>query len=209
MIVQKSKNETELLVFAIIATALNTRRRGHVNFLPYISCACTMAKIANFILFFLNRPSYGLSYSVVILAHMLMFPKPRYRGPDQVTYFVGDDFERELTKDPKANWLIEFYETWNPDCNDFAGVFSELSAKFANEKLKFGKIDVSRSPKVAEKHQVVSSMTSRTLPTLILFKNGKESLRRPVLDSRRRVVPFSFSYVSTRIRAHRSRSTSA
>lgn len=46
-----------------------------------------------------------------------------------MTYFLGDDFEKELSKDKKVVWLIEFYATWNPDCNEFASVFSELSAK--------------------------------------------------------------------------------
>lgn len=42
---------------------------------------------------------------------------------------MGDEFERTLAKDDKVKWLIEFYATWNPDCNEFANVFSELSAK--------------------------------------------------------------------------------
>ena len=98
---------------------------------------------------------YGLTYSIVLLskynarvfkilvlrqgairtndpmitAHMLLFPKPRYKGSDNVTYFMGEEFERTLAKDKKVKWLIEFYATWNPDCNEFASVFSELSAK--------------------------------------------------------------------------------
>lgn len=89
---------------------------------------------------------------------------------------------------------MEFYATWNPDCTDFAGVFCELSAKFGSKQLRFGKIDVARSPKVAEKYNVVPSMTSRTLPTLIMFKDGREFMRRPLVDTRDRLVPFSFSY---------------
>lgn len=73
--------------------------------------------------------------------------------------------------------------------------FSNL--RFANKSLKFAKIDISRSPKLAEKYSVVSSLTSRTLPTLILFKDGREFMRRPLMDTRNRVVPFSFSYVSS------------
>lgn len=68
--------------------------------------------------------------------------------------------------------------------------------RYATKNLKFGKIDVSRSTKIAEKYNVKSSITSRTLPTLILFKDGHEYMRRPLMDSRDRVIPFSFSYVS-------------
>lgn len=70
------------------------------------------------------------------------------------------------------------------------------TARFASKNLKFGKIDVSRSPKTAEKYNVISSVTSRTLPTLILFKEGQASIQRPLMDTRKRVIPFSFSYVS-------------
>jgi thiol-disulfide isomerase/thioredoxin len=131
-------------------------------------------------------------------AHILLFPKPKYKGPENVTYFLGDEFEKELTKDKKVRWLIEFYATWNPDCNEFAGVFGELSAKYANKNLKFGKIDVARSPKIADKYNIIASVTSRTLPTLILFRDGREFMRRPLIDTRERVVPFSFSFVSIR-----------
>lgn len=47
-----------------------------------------------------------------------------------------------------------------------------------------------------EKYNIVTSVTSRTLPTLIMFKDGREYMRRPLLDTRERVVPFSFSFVS-------------
>lgn len=133
---------------------------------------------------------------------MLLFPKPKYKGPEKVTYFMGDEFEKELIADKKVKWLIEFYATWNPDCNEFASVFGELSAKYANKNLKFGKIDVARSPKIAEKYDITASVTSRTLPTLILFKDGREFTRRPLIDTRDRMVPFSFSYVSVGLKSH-------
>ncbi|KAG9510557.1 Thioredoxin-related transmembrane protein 2-like protein, partial [Fragariocoptes setiger] len=186
--------ETELLVFTAIAVAFRTRRRGHVNFLPYLSSACSMAKFGNFVLFFYAKPLYGLIYSMCILAHMLLLPKPRYKGPENVTYFVGEEFEKELAKNNGVDWLIEFYAGWNPDCNEFAGVFAELSARYSTKKLRFGKIDVSRCPKAAEKYHINTSVSTRELPTLILFSNGVETFRRPLTDARGRVVPFSFSY---------------
>lgn len=186
--------ERELLMFTCILIAFKTRRRGHVNFLPYLSSACTMAKFSNFILFFYVKPIYGFTYSAVLLTHILLFPKPKYKGPDHVTYFIGEEFERRLAADKSSIWLVEFYATWNPDCTEFASVFKELSAKYATNNLKFGKIDVTRSPKIAEKYDISDSVTTRTLPTVILFKNGREHMRRPLIDNRNRPVPFSFSY---------------
>lgn len=75
--------------------------------------------------------------------------------------------------------------------------FKLKSRRYGSKTLKFGKIDVARSPKLVEKYNIVTSVTSRTLPTLIMFKDGREYMRRPLLDSRQRVVPFSFSFVSS------------
>lgn len=63
------------------------------------------------------------------LVHALLFPKPKYKGPDKITYFLGDEFEKKLAQDKTTRWMIEFYASWNPDCNQFSGVFSELSTK--------------------------------------------------------------------------------
>lgn len=186
--------EKELLMFTCILIAFKTRRRGHVNFLPYLSSACNMAKLSNFILFFYTKSAYGFTYSAVLVIHMLLLPKPKYKGPDNVTYFVGEEFEKQLRTEKSSEWLVEFYATWNPDCTEFASVFKELSTKFSSKNLKFGKIDVARSPNSAERYNISTAVTTRSLPTVILFKNGKEYMRRPMLDNRGRPIPFSFSY---------------
>lgn len=63
------------------------------------------------------------------------------------------------------------------------------------ENLKFGKIDVGRYPDAAAKYHVSDASTSKQLPTLILFKNGKEVERRPYADHRGKLVKFLFSLV--------------
>lgn len=68
-----TSGETELLMFTFIVIAISTRRRGHVNFLPYLSNACTVGKVGNFILFFYANTAYGLTYSFLLLCKLSYF----------------------------------------------------------------------------------------------------------------------------------------
>lgn len=61
---------------------------------------------------------------------------------------------------------------------------------------KFGKVELSRNPGVATKYKINTSPLSKQMPTLILFKNGLEVMRRPVVNERGKLVPFNFNYVS-------------
>lgn len=72
----------------------------------------------------------------------------------------------------------------------------DMHHRYATKSLRFGKIDVARCPKLAETYGIETSVTTKTLPTMILFKDGVEYMRRPLKDSRNRTIPFSFSYVS-------------
>lgn len=52
-----------------------------------------------------------------------------------------------------------------------------------------------RYPDAAKKYNINDSSMSRQLPTVILFKNGKEVTRRPAADNRGKLVKFFFSEV--------------
>ncbi|CAG0889483.1 unnamed protein product, partial [Darwinula stevensoni] len=114
----------------------------------------------------------------------LTLPEPSYQGPDQVIYFSGPNLEEEISGDTKITWLVAFYAAWSPPCVQFAPLFAKLSAEYGLDNLKFGKLDVTRYPEVAKKHYVNDASYSRQLPTVILYRNGKEAIRRPMVDSK-------------------------
>ena len=64
--------------------------------------------------------------------------------------------------------LVDFWATWCPPCRALAPIFAELSQEFAGE-VKFVKLDVDRAPKTASLYGI------RSIPTLILFKDGKQN----------------------------------
>lgn len=185
--------ECEILFFVAVIIVSRTRKQGAVNFLPYISTACMLAKIGNVILFFFADPFYGILYVVLCLLHLLLCPEPSYQGPDNIIYFTGEDLEEELKKKSSTVWLIELFAAWNPACVDFASTFAEISANFGLDNLKFGKVDLTRSPETAAKYKINTSPLSKQIPTLILFKNGEE-MKRPLVTSNGKLIPFALNY---------------
>lgn len=70
-----------------------------------------------------------------------------------------------------------------------------FSERYSLDNLKFGKVDVGRFPDLAKKYYIDDSSFSRQLPTVIIFKNGEEHMRRPAIDSKGKLQKFIFSEV--------------
>lgn len=66
--------------------------------------------------------------------------------------------------------VIDFFANWCGPCKMLTPIFESLS-KEMSDKVDFAKIDIDRSLEVAQQYKVVS------VPTIILFKNGKELQR--------------------------------
>jgi len=81
-------------------------------------------------------------------------------------HFTDDNFEAEV-KNAEGVVLVDFFATWCGPCKMLAPVIDELSTEYEG-KAKIGKLDVDESSKAAGEFGVQS------IPTLILFKDGKE-----------------------------------
>ncbi|MEX2350612.1 MAG: thioredoxin [Flavobacteriaceae bacterium] len=67
--------------------------------------------------------------------------------------------------------LVDFYATWCGPCKALAPILSEVKAA-RGESVKIVKIDVDNNQPLAAEYQV------RGVPTLILFKSGKQFWRK-------------------------------
>lgn len=83
---------------------------------------------------------------------------------------TDSNFGTEVLKS-KLPVFVDFWAEWCPPCKLAEPVIEELAKEF-EEKIKFGKLNVDENPKTAEKYGILS------IPTVIIFKGGKEIKRQ-------------------------------
>jgi len=83
-----------------------------------------------------------------------------------VSEFSQDNFEGEVLQSDKPV-LVDLWAAWCGPCRLIGPVIEELSAEYAG-KAKIGKLNVDDHPEVAGRYGVMN------IPTLLLFKGGKE-----------------------------------
>ncbi|XP_046734106.1 thioredoxin-related transmembrane protein 2 homolog [Diprion similis] len=189
-----SGRETEILFFLMIVIMIRTRKAGSVTMINYLSASFIYTKIANLILWLHADVRMGIIFGIIFILCGLVLPEPTYQGPENVVYLrAASGLQDELQRDNRIIWLVAFYTVWNPACVNFAPTFAQLSAEYALDNLKFGKVDIGRYPDAGAKYNISDSSMSRQLPTLILFKEGKEVQRRPHADHRGKLQKFLFS----------------
>lgn len=66
--------------------------------------------------------------------------------------------------------VVDFWAPWCGPCRQFAPTFEKVSDKFAG-KVVFSKINTEAHPEISTQLQI------RGIPTLVIFKNGKEVQR--------------------------------
>jgi thioredoxin 1 len=62
--------------------------------------------------------------------------------------------------------LVDFWATWCKPCRMQAPVIEEIQKEMVS-KIKVGKLDIDKSPDIADRYGIQS------IPTMIIFKNGK------------------------------------
>ena len=76
------------------------------------------------------------------------------------------NFDTEISN---GTVLVDFYAEWCGPCKMIAPILDEIAEE--REDIVVGKVNVDESVAIASKYQIVS------IPTLIVFKDGKEQKR--------------------------------
>ena len=74
------------------------------------------------------------------------------------------NFDSEVVKSDKPV-LVDFWAEWCGPCKMIAPSVEKISEEYA-DKLKVGKLDVDSNPNIS------STFGIRSIPTLLIFKNG-------------------------------------
>ena len=77
--------------------------------------------------------------------------------------------------------LVDFHATWCGPCHTQAPILKELSAEMKGQ-ARIIKIDVDKNQPLAQKYQV------RSIPTLILFKNGQSVWRQSGVATKQQLL---------------------
>jgi thioredoxin len=90
------------------------------------------------------------------------------------------NFETEVMKS-EVPFLLDFGAVWCGPCKALAPVVEKLANEYQG-KVKVGKLDIDDSPAVASKFGI------RGVPTVVVFKAGKESGRHVGMTNKETLV---------------------
>ena len=84
---------------------------------------------------------------------------------DNIVHVSDDSFDQDVLK-AEGPVLVDFWAEWCGPCKMIAPVLEELADEYG-EKLKVCKMDVDSNREIAAKYGI------RSIPSLIIFKNGE------------------------------------
>lgn len=99
---------------------------------------------------------------------------------------TAENFTREVLQSP-IPVVVDFYADWCGPCQTVGLILEELAGE-SEGKIKFGKLNVDENPPIAAKYKVMS------IPTVIVFRDGKEVGRKIGLTGKIDLIDLMSNY---------------
>lgn len=97
---------------------------------------------------------------------------------EKVKHLNSDNFTQFISKGVS---LVDFWAGWCRPCKVLAPIINDIAEK-ESDIVKVGKVDVDKEQNLAQKYQI------RSIPTMIIFKDGKEVKRLVGIKSRKQIL---------------------
>jgi len=101
---------------------------------------------------------------------------------DQIVYTSDANFETDVLKS-NVPVLVDYWAEWCGPCKMIAPILDEITGDYQG-KLKIAKVNVDENPQVTQKYGI------RSIPTLMMFKDGNVQAQKVGAMSKSQLAAF-------------------
>jgi thioredoxin 1 len=101
---------------------------------------------------------------------------------DNIVYTNDSNFEADVVKSDKPS-LVDFWAEWCGPCKMIEPLLNEVAGDYA-DRMAVVKLNVDESPNIAQKFGI------RSIPTLMLFKDGNVHAQKLGAMSKSQLIEF-------------------
>ncbi len=94
-------------------------------------------------------------------------PAPSAGKEVNILHITSESHFKSRVLDSEGAFLVDFYADWCAPCRELAPIVSSLAKTYA-EKATIAKVNVDEAGPIAQRYGI------RSIPTVLIIKNGKE-----------------------------------
>lgn len=105
---------------------------------------------------------------LVIMAKRRIKNIPNVENHASIVTLTDKNFQQQIKS---GVVLVDFWAGWCVPCKMMAPILNDVAAETQDSSVRIAKVDIEKYPSVAQMYNI------RSIPTIIIFKNGKEKNR--------------------------------